>query len=49
MKTAVAYTFAKTVRPKLELAERLPELSRFTGQCEALPALSKTPVPQTAD
>src|SRR5215216_2933928 len=29
--TTVAYTFAKTVRPKLELAERFPELSRFAA------------------
>lgn len=42
----VAYTFAKTVRPKLELAERFPELSRFARRCENLPAFLKTPVPQ---
>jgi glutathione S-transferase len=42
----VAYTFAKTVRPKLELVERFPELSRFARHCENLPAFLKTPVPQ---
>ena len=43
--TAVAYTFANTVRPKLGLAERFPQLSRFAARCEALPAFLKTPVP----
>jgi glutathione S-transferase len=43
--TAVAYTFANTIRPKLRLAERFPELSRFARRCEALPAFLKTPVP----
>ena len=43
--TVVAYTFADTVRPKLGLAERFPELSRFAGRCEALPAFLKAPVP----
>ena len=43
--TAVAYTFANTVRPNLGLAERFPQLSRFAGRCEALPAFLKTPVP----
>jgi len=43
--TAVAYTFANTVRPRLGLAERFPQLSRFAGRCEALSAFLKTPVP----
>jgi glutathione S-transferase len=43
--TAVTYTFANTVRPKLALAGRFPQLSRFAGRCEALSAFSKTPVP----
>ncbi len=43
--TAVAYTFANTVRPKLGLAERFPQLSRFARRCEALPAFLTTPVP----
>jgi glutathione S-transferase len=44
--TTVAYTFAKTVRPKLELAERFPALSQFAARCETLPAFAKAPVPQ---
>jgi glutathione S-transferase len=43
--TSVAYTFANTVRPKLALAERFPQLSRFVARCEALPVFAKTPVP----
>jgi glutathione S-transferase len=43
--TAVAYTFSNTVRPKLGLVGRFPQLSRFVGRCEALPAFSNTPVP----
>ena len=43
--TAVAYTFANTVRPKLGLAGRFPQLARFVGRCEALPAFLETPVP----
>ena len=43
--TAVAYTFASTVRPKLGLAGRFPQLSRFVARCEALPAFLETPVP----
>jgi glutathione S-transferase len=45
--TAVAYTFANTVRPKLVLSERFPHLSRFAGRCEALPAFLEAPVPTT--
>src|SRR5262245_12227495 len=43
--TAVAYTFAKTVRPRLELEGRFPRLSRFVGRCESLPAFLRAPVP----
>jgi len=43
--TAVAYTFACAVRPKLGLVARFPQLSRFAGRCEALPAFLSTPVP----
>jgi glutathione S-transferase len=32
--TAVAFTFADTVRPMLELAERFPRLSNFVARCE---------------
>lgn len=44
--TAVAYTFAKAVRPQLDLLGPYPELSRFVERCEALPPFSKTPVPE---
>jgi glutathione S-transferase len=43
--TAVAYTFANTVRPGLAMADRFPQLSRFAERCEALPAFSNAPVP----
>ena len=43
--TTVAYTFAKIVRPTLELAERFPALSHFAARCEILPAFVKAPVP----
>jgi glutathione S-transferase len=41
----IAYTFANTVRPKLELAARCPWLSRLAARCEALPAFQRAPVP----
>lgn len=44
--TAVAYTFARTVRPELDLVTPFPQLSRFVERCEALPAFQKTPVPE---
>jgi glutathione S-transferase len=43
--TTVAYTFAKTARPHLQLAERFPELSRFAERCETLPAFMSAPLP----
>ena len=43
--TAVAYTFANAVRPKLGLTGRFPQLSRFVGRCEALAAFLEAPVP----
>jgi hypothetical protein len=36
--TIVAHAYAKTVRPKLELAERFPALSQFAARSENLPA-----------
>ena len=42
---AVAYTFASTVRSKLDLAARFPRLSRFVKRCEELPAFLRAPVP----
>ena len=43
--TAIAYTFASTVRPGLNLAGRFHPLSQLTRRCEALPAFLKAPVP----
>jgi glutathione S-transferase len=43
--TAVAYTFASTVRSKLDLARRFPRLSRFVKRCEDLPAFLRAPLP----
>jgi len=43
--TAVAYTFASTVRPGLDLAGRFRHLSQLARRCEALPAFLKAPVP----
>jgi glutathione S-transferase len=43
--TAVADTFASTVRSKLDLAGRFPRLSRFVKRCEELPAFLRAPVP----
>jgi len=43
--TAIAYTFANLSRPHLELAERFPQLSRFTERCENLPAFLSAPLP----
>ena len=47
--TAVTYTFADTIRPKLELPGRFPHLARFAAHCEALPALSGAPLPPVPD
>lgn len=43
--TAVTYTFASTVRPRLDLPGRCPQLSHFAKRCEALPAFLNAPVP----
>lgn len=43
--TAVAYTFANTARPNLQLAERFPALSRFAERCETLSAFASAPLP----
>jgi glutathione S-transferase len=43
--TTVAYTFVKLARPKLELAERFPELARFAERCESLPEFLQAPLP----
>jgi glutathione S-transferase len=43
--TAVAFTFATLARPNLELAQRFPQLARFAGRCETLPAFLAAPIP----
>jgi len=43
--TTVAFTFAKTARPHLQLGERFPELSRFAERCETLPEFVAAPIP----
>jgi glutathione S-transferase len=43
--TALAYTFANTARPNLQLAKRFPQLSRFAERCETLPAFVGAPLP----
>ena len=42
---AIAFTFANTVRPGLDLPERFPDLARFAMRCEALPAFAQAPIP----
>lgn len=42
---AVAHTFAKTVRPKLNADDIAPALAAFTARCEALPAFKACPLP----
>jgi glutathione S-transferase len=43
--STVAFTFAKTARPHLRLAERFPHVSRFAERCEALPEFIGAPIP----
>ncbi|MEQ8830416.1 MAG: glutathione S-transferase family protein [Alphaproteobacteria bacterium] len=42
---AVAHSFARTVRPKLEADKIAPNLAAFTTRCEALPAFKACPLP----
>ena len=41
----VAYSFAKAIRPTLEIARRLPYLAGFADRCEALEVFSDAPIP----
>jgi glutathione S-transferase len=43
--SAVAFTFAKAVRPGLDVANKAPHLADFTVRCEALDAFMKSPLP----
>jgi len=44
---SVGYTFASAVRPRLALAGQVPHLARFAARCEALPAFTRAPLPET--
>lgn len=41
----VAFSFADAIRPRLEIAKKLPHLARFAGRCEALSIFSDAPIP----
>ena len=41
----VAYSFAETIRPALELEKRLPNLAGFAARCEALESFRIAPIP----
>jgi glutathione S-transferase len=45
---AAACSFAALARPKLQLAERFPQLFRFVERCEELPAFLDAPIPAGA-
>jgi len=42
---AVAFAFAKIVRPNLDLSPQFPDLARFSERCEALEAFRAAPIP----
>jgi glutathione S-transferase len=42
---AVGFTFAKLVRPNLGLAEKAPNMEKFTARCEALPHFKAAALP----
>lgn len=43
--TAVGFTFAQIVRPNLGLAEKAPNVARFTARCEALAPFKAAAIP----
>jgi len=43
--TAVGFTFAQLVRPNLGLAEKAPNVARFTARCEALAPFKAAAIP----
>jgi len=43
--TSVAFTFAGTVLPRLDLKARFPNLARFVARCEGLDAFLRAPLP----
>ena len=42
----VAYSFAKKVRPKLGLADKVPHLAAFAERCEAMDIFKAAPLPK---
>ena len=44
---AVAYSFARAVRPNLRIAESVPHLADFARRCEALDTFRAAPVPES--
>ena len=43
---AVAFGFAKKVRPNLEVEKKFPALAAFGAHCEKLEAFAKAPIPE---
>jgi glutathione S-transferase len=43
--SAVAFSFVKLARANLNVAERFPQLARFTEHCESLPPFLSAPIP----
>ncbi len=43
--TAVGFTFAQIVRPNLGLAEKAPNVARFTARCESLAPFKAAAIP----
>jgi glutathione S-transferase len=43
--TSIAFTFAGTVLPRLNLRARFPNLARFVDRCEGLDAFLQAPLP----
>lgn len=41
----VAYSFARTVRPSLGIAQKLPHLAEFAARCERLDMFKSAPIP----
>lgn len=44
--SAVVYSFAKLVRPKLGIEQKVPYLARFAGRCEAMDIFTAAPIPE---
>jgi len=44
--STVAFTFAKVVRPKLEIERKVPHLARLAKRCEELDIFAAAPIPE---